>query len=247
MSKSKLNQNTTANDDAEMDDDELLALMAEVEGDEVAGDEQSEADEVVLEADTSLDVDDELLAEAEANVELAESRADMIEDSAKEEAIDPETVAKPAAAKAAAKRTATPRQTFSTCSEAVLAKVGENYALLGADDKAAAATQALAFDSLAKKVKEKVINIFDSAITGKRLSNYTQMALDLLEEKGEFTMADLKAVYVARPYSQGTANSQAHQMSQLLPALGLATKTGSTLQLADAENPLFKALRTKAA
>jgi hypothetical protein len=246
MSKSKLNQSEAVEQVGdELDDDELLAMMAEVEDD--LGEEAQMPDEEVAVEDAppeeELETDDETLAEAEASVERAENRATMIEDSAKTEAVDPDTVAKPAAAKtAAAKRTATPRQSFSTCSEAVLAKIGQNYSLLGADDQVAAKTQAEAFDNLAKKVKEKVINIFDAATAGKKLSNYTQMAMDLLAANGELTVAQLKEAYIARPYSQGTANSQAHQISQLLPALGLVTKTGSTMQLVEKDNPLLKAL-----
>lgn len=97
-------------------------------------------------------------------------------------------------------------------------------------------------DTLAKKVKEKAINVF-LAIDGKAsLSVFTKIAIDMLAEKKELTSSELKNRYLGRPYSPGTAGAQSSQMMKLLPALKIATREGSRLYL-DEDSPVFKALQ----
>lgn len=79
------------------------------------------------------------------------------------------------------------------------------------------------------KIQEKVINFYAHLSNGAALSNYTIMAIQLLVKDGELTSKTLKDAYEARPYSPGTASSQATQMMKLLPLLGLATRVGQKL------------------
>lgn len=96
-------------------------------------------------------------------------------------------------------------------------------------------------DTLAKKVKEKAINVFLALSGQATLSVYTRIALKLLKDKGEFTGADLKAKYLTRPYSPGTSSAQSSQMMMLLPALQIAERKGNLLVLNE-DSPIFDIL-----
>ena len=102
-------------------------------------------------------------------------------------------------------------------------------------------TELTALDGLAKKVKEKAVNAMECAKKGTAPSVYTQRALAILKEKGSMTAAELKADYLARPYSEGTASAQTSQMMIVLPALKIATRAGNTLTL-NPESTLFPLL-----
>jgi len=78
-------------------------------------------------------------------------------------------------------------------------------------------------DQLPVKIQEKVVNFFAHLANGATLSNYSQIAIDLLVKNGEISSKQLRDAYLARPYSQGTANSQCTQLMRLLVVLGLAT------------------------
>lgn len=79
------------------------------------------------------------------------------------------------------------------------------------------------------KIQEKVVNLFAHLANGASLSNYTKMAVALLVKDGELTSKSLKDAYIARPYTEGTASSQATQMMKLLPMMGIATRTAGKL------------------
>lgn len=96
-------------------------------------------------------------------------------------------------------------------------------------------------DTLAKKVKEKAINVFQAVGGHATLSVYTQVALQMLKDKGEFSGVELKNKYLSRPYSPGTSSAQSSQMMQLLPALKIARREGNKLVLID-DSPLFDLL-----
>lgn len=89
------------------------------------------------------------------------------------------------------------------------------------------------------KVQEKFENVLLSLAAGKLPSSYTMVAFNVLEAKGEVTIADLVAAYKATPkggnstdnLGEGTARAQAGQMGALLPALGLAERVGKSLKL----------------
>lgn len=84
-------------------------------------------------------------------------------------------------------------------------------------------------DGLPIKIGEKVVNLYAHIANGATLSNYTKMAIYLLVKDGELSSKTLKDAYIARPYTEGTANSQATQMMKLLPTLGLATRSAGKL------------------
>lgn len=97
-----------------------------------------------------------------------------------------------------------------------------------------------AIDELPKKVGEKAVNIFQHLNNGAELSCYTHDAIAFLRESGGFTKKELHDFYAAdntgvnsKPYSQGTAGAQSSQMMKLLPALGIAERDGMSLKPAE--------------
>lgn len=86
-----------------------------------------------------------------------------------------------------------------------------------------------AIDTLPIKIGEKATNLYAHVAKGAQLSNYTRLAINLLVADGEMTSKSLKDFYIARPYSEGTASSQATQMMKLLPLLGIARREGGKL------------------
>lgn len=94
-------------------------------------------------------------------------------------------------------------------------------------------------DALAKKVKDKAVNMQAFRVRGEALSVYTEIAVRLLVEKGEMTTADLKNAYMTatpKAYTSGTANAQCGQMFQLLPAFEIAEKADSKTLVLKADN-----------
>lgn len=83
-------------------------------------------------------------------------------------------------------------------------------------------------DNMPKKIGEKAANLFAHVSRGAALSNYTRIAVNFLFSNDELTSKQLKDVYMTR-YSEGTASSQTTQMMNLLPALGIAIKSGGRL------------------
>lgn len=86
-----------------------------------------------------------------------------------------------------------------------------------------------AIDTLPIKIGEKVANLFSHIAKGAALSNYTAKAIEHLNKEGSITTKSLKDVYLARPYTEGTASSQTTQMMKLLPILGIAVRSGNML------------------
>lgn len=94
-------------------------------------------------------------------------------------------------------------------------------------------------EGLPVKIQEKVVNFYAHLVNGAALSNYTRMALELLVKQGELTSKQLRDAYIARPYSQGTANSQTTQLMKLLPTLGLATREANGRLVANPDSTLL--------
>lgn len=119
----------------------------------------------------------------------------------------------------------------------------QKQASMTAEQRKAAVDEFLenSLDTLAKKVKEKAINAFQSISGQAKLSVYTETAIQMLKDKKEFSCADLKTKYLARPYSPGTSSAQSSQMMMLLPALNIATRQGNKLVLVE-DSPLFELL-----
>lgn len=104
-----------------------------------------------------------------------------------------------------------------------------DIALPEAEQQAKREALLAAIDVLPIKIGEKVVNLYAHIANGANLSNYTKIAIYLLVKDGELSSKTLKDAYMARPYTEGTANSQATQMMKLLPTLGLATRNAGKL------------------
>jgi hypothetical protein len=133
----------------------------------------------------------------------------------------------------------TPRVTMTGAKKSAVAtsKLGDDVLLLELSDasesietlRERSAEIVASFDKLAKKVGEKAVNIVGALKGTAKLSVYTSVALRTLTARGSMTAADLIKVYQDGGYSKGTANSQAHQMMQLLPVFKAGTLTGKLL------------------
>lgn len=84
-------------------------------------------------------------------------------------------------------------------------------------------------DNMPKKIGEKTTNLYAHLAKGAALSNYTRIAINFLVQNDEMTSKQLKDTYLSRPYSDGTSSSQCTQLMHLLPALGIAIKSGGRL------------------
>lgn len=125
-----------------------------------------------------------------------------------------------------------------TKSQKVVAKLGERaseFLLLEIND-ASLDEEALKLrqeevlaevDGLAKKVAEKATMLFGWLKNGGKLNEVMQRTFKVLIEEGEITSGvkgNLQSNLLAKPYSAGTAASQANQMFMLLPALKVTKK-----------------------
>ncbi|WKZ86298.1 DUF3558 domain-containing protein [Ralstonia pickettii] len=82
-------------------------------------------------------------------------------------------------------------------------------------------------DGLAKKVAEKATMLFGWLKSGGKLNEVMLRTFKVLIEDGEITSGvkgNLQSNLLAKPYSAGTAASQANQMFMLLPALKVTKK-----------------------
>lgn len=233
--------------------DELDALLADVES-EVEAQEAMVEESVEVEAIESKEaIDDEeldaVLHEAAINAldsEIAEEEDSEIAE--EEDAVDiAELVAKPVTAKKATSKRAAVNGLNRR--EALLKVLGgeENAAdffVLDKTDEEAPEElmeqRLKSYDGLAKKVGEKLVNAFAYLNGGSSLSTYTSTAIQALLAEKELTSSKMVDVYANNPkkvLSVGTAKAQANQMFQLLPALGIAKRVGSKLELN--ENSMF--------
>jgi hypothetical protein len=77
-------------------------------------------------------------------------------------------------------------------------------------------------DTLAKKVSEKAVQLFGWLKNGGSLNEVMKRTFEVLAKDGEITSGEkgnLQQNLLAKPYSKGTAASQANQMFMLLPML----------------------------
>lgn len=90
------------------------------------------------------------------------------------------------------------------------------------------------FDGLAKKVGEKLVNAFAFYSGKSSLSNYTSIAIKALKDSGSLTSQEMIDCYASNEekcLAMSTARAQANQMFHLLPALEVAKRVGSRLEL----------------
>lgn len=157
----------------------------------------------------------------------------------------PEKKGKKAKAPKAPKEPKPPRMTYVTNkkSEVLLHTLGENakdflvLEVADADlDTDALKTKQEVLLSLidkkedggaAKKVGEKAVMLFKWLKAGGELNEVMKRAFTVLAKQGELTSGDkgnLQADLLAKPYSLGTARSQANQMFMLFPLLKITVK-----------------------
>lgn len=82
-------------------------------------------------------------------------------------------------------------------------------------------------EAMARKVKEKAMMLLTWLKDGGEMNTVLRRTMLLLIDKGELTSGDkgnLQQNLLMKPYSKGTAQSQANQMFMLLPALKICKK-----------------------
>lgn len=208
------------------DDDELAELLAATEEAPAAVTEVPEVEVSVSDKDAEavieeLELTEEINAEQEAQAEEEE-----------EERAAQKTPGAPPAAKKPAAKTGT-RGISHTPSEALKAIGGTDWKDLAVFDAAETALSAAALDDLiskrlmtldssAKKQKEKVINIFKFLAEKATLSVYTDIALGIIARTGSLSTKELRDAYLAKPYSTGTTNAQSSQLMNIIPMMRIA-------------------------
>ncbi|MFT4064323.1 hypothetical protein [Paraburkholderia sp.] len=165
-------------------------------------------------------------AYAEQGTGAAASEADKPTDTSVEAAAAPKGKGKPKAAP-------TERHIVLTKSQKVATKLGDkageflilelaDAALDEAELKAKQELVLAEIDGLAKKVAEKATQLFGWLKNGGSLNEVMKRTFEVLARDGELTSGEkgnLQQNLLAKPYSKGTAASQANQMFMLLPML----------------------------
>lgn len=163
-----------------------------------------------------------LLDAEEAKAEAYASQESAVEMHEAQEA----PAATPRAARAPRAASATPRTPrFSgTPGQFVASQLGSEFEAI--------------VDGMPIKVREKATNLADHVASGKALSVYTQVAVDMLKTDGAVSAKKLveRLVVASKKnggagYSIGTARSQAQQQMTLLAGFGVAKKSGTDLVL----------------
>jgi hypothetical protein len=135
--------------------------------------------------------------------------------------------------KGRAKAAPTERHVVLTKSQKVASKLGDKvseFLVLEMADaeldeaalKAKQETVLAEIDTLAKKVSEKAVQLFGWMRNGGSLNEVMKRTFEVLAKEGELTSGEkgnLQQNLLAKPYSKGTAASQANQMFMLLPML----------------------------
>lgn len=240
------------------------ALLASLLGDEII----EELDDEILE-DSG-----ETLEAAVADAEKAEAvqslyaeqdaEAAAVIDEADVPTTEAEAVAdKPAKAKREkkAKAPSTPRVTSITHKpgDRLVAMLGSKDVMVfsKSDDTIAAEARAEKFiedmndrDAIADKVKDKAIMLLTWIVSGKDLSALNEVlrrSFEVLFRDGELTSGkngNLQTNLLSKPYSMGTAASQANQMFMLFPILGITVREKGRM-IANPDSTLVEAMRLK--
>jgi hypothetical protein len=141
-------------------------------------------------------------------------------------------------AKGKAKAAPTERHVVLSKSQKVATKLGDKageflileLADAALDEEALKAKQELVLaeiDGLAKKVAEKATQLFGWMKNGGTLNEVMKRTFEVLARDGELTSGEkgnLQQNLLAKPYSKGTAASQANQMFMLLPMLKITMR-----------------------
>lgn len=141
----------------------------------------------------------------------------------------------------------------------LVAMLGGKAALVfsKSDDTIAAETRAEKFiedmndrDAIADKVKDKAIMLLTWIVSGKDVSALNEVlrrSFEVLFRDGELTSGkngNLQSNLLSKPYSMGTAASQANQMFMLFPILGITVREKGRM-IANPDSTLVEAMRLK--
>lgn len=216
-----------ADDDADFDDLEAL-----LNGDEEINLDEPEADDTEIEAvdegeSEAEEPSEDEIAAAAAGAELEEERSKLYETAPAEEA-EIETTEEEAAETSKKEKKTAPKKEKKAAKPKFDASVVPTIEMTTEGDTPKT-------EGLAKKVAEKVNNVGHHLTTGAKLSNYTVIGLKMLFEAGSVSSKDLLEK-MRESYSDGTARAQSNQIMNVLPAMKIAIKEGSTLKL----NPALK-------
>lgn len=211
----------------------------------------------------------ELKSEA-AQAVYADQDTETVVDEADKPATDPEAIEAEATSPTKAKKAKapkapkTPRVTSITHKpgDRLLAVLGGDKAWLGfnkSDDTIAAEKRAEQFiedmnanDVIADKVREKAIMLIGWMASGKDTSALNEVLLRtfrVLFKDGELTSGkngNLQLDLLSKPYSPGTAASQANQMFMLLPILGITVREKGKM-IANPESAIVEVMKLKLA
>jgi hypothetical protein len=239
-------------------DDALLASMLGELDDEIV----EEAHEPDLEAAVA-----ELKSEA-AQAVYADQDSTTVVDEADKPATDPEAIEAEATAPKKAKKAKAPKEPKAPRvtsithqpGDRLLALLGGDKAWLGfirTDDTIAAEKRAEQFiadmnarDVIADKVREKAVMLITWIASGKDTSALNEVLLrtfQVLFKDGELTSGkagNLQTNLLSKPYSPGTAASQANQMFMLLPILGVTVREKGKM-IANPESAIVDVMKLK--
>lgn len=240
--------NTTANDDA---------LLSSLLGDEIIEEAHDTDDVEAAVAELKTEAAHAVYAEQDAEVQAAEVP----------EADKPSTDADAPVKAKKAKKAKEPKEPKAPRITSITHKPGDRLvALLGgkewlqfnkSDDTVAAEKRAEDFiiamndrDAIADKVKDKAIMLMTWIASGKDTSALNEVLLrtfQVLFKDGELTSGkngNLQTNLLGKPYSPGTAASQANQMFMLLPILGV-TKREKGRMIVDDESSIVEVMKMK--
>lgn len=206
-------------------------------------------DEIIEAAPSGPELNELELEEAVSSVQVDELLSTAYETSdAQPAASAKDTPKKPAKEKAAKadKEPKAPRVFFTKQSERVAHQLGAkgsemllleiNDAMLTGPDLAEKNKEVLALldsDGTAKKVGEKAAMLFKFMNNGGTLNEVMARAFKVLVRDGELTSGEkgnLQLDLVAKPYSLGTARSQANQIFMLFPILKITHKVKGRME-----------------
>lgn len=233
----------------------LLAELPETPDDEViepAAETPIEASEPELEAAVASAEKIEAVQEhyAAQDGEAAEVAAPPAE------APPPEAAPEPAAVEAPKRKERTPRVTYAKQSDRIAARMGDKFghfsALVTADADRDVAELKAEFtgiiDKMAKKVGEKAAMLLDYLKDGGDLNEVMARSFKVLVKDGRITSGDkgnVQATLLEKPYSIGTARSQANQIFCLFPALKITVKGEKGVQVPNPDSLILATVKTR--
>ena len=235
-------------------DDALLASLLGDDADEII----EPADPEVLEAAVA----DAEKAEAVQGLYAEQDAEAAVTDPADTPTTEAEAVKEPKAKKEKkAKEPKAPRVTSITHKpgDRLVALLGGKDALVfsKSDDTIAAERRAEKFiedmndrDAIADKVKDKAIMLLTWIVSGKdtsALNEVLRRSFEVLFKDGELTSGkngNLQSNLLSKPYSPGTAASQANQMFMLFPILGITVREKGKMAL-NPDSTIVEAMKLK--